>query len=90
MSSKLAFCRADTDFDDGVYTMEHAKRGVFLIINNRNFDALKERYGTDWDAANLYEVFTGLGFDVRMENNKKKREMREILCEGMDGLIVEM
>ena len=65
--------------------MNHAKRGVFVIINNKTFHpstTLNERSGTDVDAAHLYEVFMALGFDVRLESNKTTAEMLMILVKG--------
>lgn len=65
--------------------MNHAKRGICVIINNKTFHKstkLKDRKGTDLDAANLYEVFMGLGFDVRLESNKTIAEMMMILVKG--------
>ena len=66
--------------------MDHPKRGVFIIINNRRFlpsTRMNERAGTDVDAANLYQLFMGLDFDVRMEHNKTTTEMLKIFDNGM-------
>jgi len=65
--------------------MDHPKRGVFIIINNKKFHSSvdqSERSGTDVDADNLCQVFTGLGFDVRQENNNTTAEMLAILVKG--------
>ena len=53
-----------------------------IIINNVNFDeagqfadpevrSLKEREGSDQDAASLWDTFTGFGFLCMTERNKK-------------------
>ena len=81
----LLFAIYSKDTNEDVYRMNHAKRGVFVLINNKTFrqsTKLKERKGTDVDAANLYEVFMGLGFDVRLESNKTTVEMMMILRKG--------
>ena len=62
--------------------MDHPKRGVFIIINNRHFLHLRERVGTDVDASHLYQLFMELGFDVRLEQNKTAAEMLMILDKG--------
>ena len=54
--------------EDYVYNMCHARRGMALIINNKNFLPQTEmgpRKGTDVDAENLERTFEGLGFTVR-------------------------
>ena len=79
----------DTECDEEAYRMNRPKRGVFLIINNRDFDKKtlqKRRDGTDDDAANLYQLFMGRGFDVRLEHNKTCTEMLRILDGGKGSL----
>ena len=69
-----------------VYNMTYPKRGMAVIINNRVFDRrtqMGERTGTDVDAANLYQVFKKLGFEVHMFNNQKTTDMLKILSAGM-------
>ena len=66
--------------------MTHPKRGMAVIINNRVFDRrtqMGERTGTDVDAANLYQVFKKLGFEVHMFNNQKTTDMLKIMSEGI-------
>ena len=68
-----------------VYNMTNPKRGMAVIINNRIFDRrtqMGERTGTDVDAANLYQVFKKLGFEVHMFNNQKTTEILKIMTEG--------
>ena len=79
----------DTECDEDVYRMDCSKRGVFVIINNRYFQkttGMGERNGTDVDAANLYQLFMGLGFDVRLEQNKTSMDMLRILDRGKGSL----
>ncbi|XP_014678986.1 PREDICTED: caspase-2-like isoform X2 [Priapulus caudatus] len=62
------------------YRMESAPSGLCLIVNNRAFERLSERRGTDLDALNVRLLFEGLGFAVLPE--KKDRtvtQMREEL-----------
>lgn len=72
-----------------VYKMSHPRRGQFIIINNRKFDArtqMGERTGTDADAANLYARFKELGFDVSIYSNLKAGEMLSVMTEGRSSL----
>ena len=52
-----------------VYTMTKKKRGFCLIINNEEFDENhihRTRTGSSVDAQNLHDLFSQLGFEVRM------------------------
>ena len=74
--------------DEDEYRMNHRKIGVCVIINNCYFDkttGMSDRTGTDVDAANLYQLFMGLGFDVRLEHNKSTTDMMRILSGGKAG-----
>ena len=75
-----------TSVDDTyVYPMNHKSRGLFIIINNKKFDPVTgvgDRSGTDEDAANLFQRFKELGFDVKSYNNLKKVQMLKVLVEG--------
>ena len=67
------------------YNMNHKKRGLFVIINNRDFHkktGMNGRNGTDVDAANLYQRFKELGFEVHIFHNKTIVEMSKIMLEG--------
>ena len=71
--------------DPYVYSMNHKKRGLFIIINNRRFNPktkMGERTGTDLDAANLLQVFTGLGFKCHMFHDQTCQQMLDIMLEG--------
>jgi len=67
------------------YKMDNPKRGNFIIINNKQFDAktqMNTRSGTDADAANLYTRFKELGFDVHLYNNLKTSQMMQLFIEA--------
>ena len=52
-----------------VYPMTKKRRGFCMIINNEKFDVEKmhTRLGSSVDAENLLNLFSQLGFDVRMK-----------------------
>ena len=51
-----------------------------IIINNRNFTCgMKDRVGTDIDAASLTRLFIHLGFHTNRYDNLKGREFRKRL-----------
>jgi len=63
---------------ENVYDMSHARRGHFLLINNRHFDKAtgkSERRGSDVDAANLFTTFKQLGFEVNLKFNQTRQDM---------------
>ena len=67
------------------YNMKHKKRGLFVLINNREFHkktGMGTRNGTDVDASNLYQRFKALGFEVHVFHNQTTMEMRKIMAEG--------
>ncbi|CAG5125257.1 unnamed protein product, partial [Candidula unifasciata] len=68
------------------YKMNHEKRGMAVIINNRNFHPstrMGERNGTDVDAEAMYRLLDVLGFEViDKHDNKTAAQMRDILCKA--------
>ena len=67
------------------YNMNYQQRGMALIINNRKFDSktgMNERSGTDVDAAQLYQKFKMLEFNVQMHNNQTCGNMLRLVTEG--------
>ena len=86
----IALCSTNAESDKDVYRMDHPKRGVFIIINNRHFLRLSERVGTDVDASHLYQLFMELGFDVRLEQNKTAAEMLMILDKGKGVFYIDV
>jgi len=73
------------DSERFVYDMNNAKRGKFIIINNRIFQqqtGMSERSGTDKDAASLYEIFSTYGFDVSLHQNRTKDQMMKIMIDA--------
>ncbi|XP_064601294.1 caspase-7-like [Liolophura sinensis] len=67
------------------YCMDHASRGLAVIINNRHFQHPDwgERRGTDVDAVKMRQVLTNLGFEVRLYQNETEEGFREILAEAV-------
>ncbi|KAM9380353.1 caspase-10 [Phaethornis superciliosus] len=62
------------------YKMDGPHRGFCLVINNVKFDrSLLERKGSCRDAEELERVFTWLGLDVRIYENKTSREIKELM-----------
>lgn len=70
---------ADTEIDtENYYKMNHPKRGHCMIINNTLFKKetrMDERKGSDVDAANVYQLFRKLGFEVDLQNNQTTVQM---------------
>ena len=52
-------------------------RGYCLIINNEEFDDMKDRKGSTVDANNLDMLFDQLGFKNVIRSNLKRKEMTE-------------
>ena len=67
------------------YNMTHKNRGLFYIINNKSFHpstGMNDRSGTDADAANLYQRFKELGFDIKIYKDIKTVDMLRLMTEG--------
>lgn len=65
------------------YKMETNNRGLFVIINNRDFlpgsgFENDPRNGTDVDCKQMKELFTELGFQVEVHTNVTTQEMRAV------------
>ena len=76
----------EASYNEQVYNMDHAKRGLAVIINNKDFEErtrLPTRRGTDEDSFNLLKVFSSLGFDVQVHQNRKCTDMLMILDKGL-------
>ena len=55
-----------------LYKMNHAKRGIAVIFNHKNYDPRleqKERKGTDIDRDSFKEALEILGFDVQSHDD---------------------
>ena len=78
---KLVNHQGDIDETDvGVYKMSSVPRGIAMIINNKDFDTLKTRCGTDKDADDLQQLFKNtLGFTVEAHKNLKRADMHKKL-----------
>ncbi|KAG8233290.1 hypothetical protein J437_LFUL012225, partial [Ladona fulva] len=61
--------------------MNHGRRGIAVIFNNEKFkdDKLKQRVGAAEDGRELYDTLKGIGFDVRLYNDKKLDDMWEVI-----------
>ncbi|OQR78671.1 caspase-like [Tropilaelaps mercedesae] len=71
-----------TKSEDEVYNMNHSRRGICVIVNQKNFSAhtgLNERRGTDVDADHLVQTFEGFSFEVHRFDNLKEKELVETL-----------
>lgn len=67
------------------YRMDNARRGRFIIINNKNFrpeTGMNERSGTDVDAANLYSDFKRLGFTCETHLNQTASQMLQLMIKA--------
>jgi len=67
------------------YDMNHKRRGLFIIINNKTFDPLTGmgvRTGTDVDAANLATTFKWLGFDVQLFHDQRAAQMLDVMIKA--------
>ena len=84
----------DTRANQGVnsehcYDMSHPQRGLFIIINNKTFQACTEmnkRTGTDIDKKNLEDCFKELGFDVEIHSDLKAEDMLKVMIEGRSSI----
>ncbi|XP_019639398.1 PREDICTED: caspase-3-like [Branchiostoma belcheri] len=68
-----------------MYNMNHNRRGLAVVINNRDFDKKtkqKVRKGTDIDADSLFKQLSGLGFEMQMNDNLTCKEMKKVLKEA--------
>lgn len=61
------------------YKMTSSPKGFVLIINNQYFQNGQHRRGAERDGAMLKELFTELGFEVDLKENKTAQEMLDIL-----------
>lgn len=67
------------------YNFNYHKRGLFIIINNKNFHpstGKESREGTDVDAERLEERFQDLGFDVRRYNDVSSSKLLQLMNEA--------
>uniref|UniRef100_H2ZXE9 Caspase-8 n=1 Tax=Latimeria chalumnae TaxID=7897 RepID=H2ZXE9_LATCH len=72
----------ENSMDFPTYRMNHKHRGYCLIISNYDFSSLlPARRGTDTDTTALENVFTWLGFEVKIHRDKSAAEIRDIMKE---------
>ncbi|XP_050396386.2 uncharacterized protein LOC126814955 isoform X2 [Patella vulgata] len=67
------------NFDTEEYDMNHVKRGMAIIINNRYFEHMVERTGTDKDVKSLTRIFQKLGFYVECFQDLPRARMKSVL-----------
>lgn len=60
------------------YEIKTNNRGLFVIINNRDFTNLKPRPGTDVDCSQMKKLFTELEFQVEVYTNATIQKMRAV------------
>lgn len=65
--------------DNDRYRMNHRTRGQMIIINNKEFDDLEDREGTDEDGKNLKAAFEKLGFTVKEFMDRTADEMLQLM-----------
>ncbi|XP_060067184.1 caspase-3-like [Ylistrum balloti] len=69
------------------YNFNYHKRGLFLIINNKNFHpstGQMTREGTNVDAERLEERFQDLGFEVRRYNDVASAKITQIMYDASE------
>jgi hypothetical protein len=64
-----------------IYNMDHAKRGIALVINIKTYDSnpfeLDERKWSEKDVENLKTTLEYLEFDLKFHENLKAKEIRD-------------
>ncbi|XP_064611160.1 caspase-3-like isoform X2 [Liolophura sinensis] len=76
--SDASTIRPGAPCDPNEYNFNYKRRGVFLVINNKVFDASTGqsfREGSDLDAERLEERFQALGFEVRRYDDLTANQM---------------
>lgn len=76
-----AFAEDEADIS---YSMQHKRRGIFVIINNKDFSMknTEERKGTDIDADKLELTFPRLGFDTWRYDNQSCAKMMNTMTQS--------
>lgn len=67
------------------YNFNYRRRGLFIIINNKNFNPSTgqvQREGTDVDAERLEETFQDTGFEVRRYDDVTGARMTKLMYEA--------
>uniref|UniRef100_A0A1L8DJA7 Putative caspase n=1 Tax=Nyssomyia neivai TaxID=330878 RepID=A0A1L8DJA7_9DIPT len=72
---QLTSVAADSEY----YDMTNKKRGIALIFNQREFKTMPIRLGTNKDRDRMDEVFKMLGFETRIFNDLRRKELRNML-----------
>jgi hypothetical protein len=72
--------KLDRFADEPEYRMNHPRRGYAVIINNRKFDSMPSREGTDVDAACLESTLRRLQFDIKTFRDCTAASIRNLLA----------
>ncbi len=65
---------------DGAYPMNTIPKGLCVIINNENFQNMKARAGSSWDADSLAKMFgKHLGFQVENFKDMSSKEIIQLM-----------
>ena len=59
--------------------MSTSPRGIAVIINNKKFEGMSERKGTNIDRDDLNKLFRNLKFDVKVYDDQTKDQIFEIV-----------
>ena len=76
--------KPEWDLSD-LYDFSHKKRGRAIIVNNEQFHSYSgfdSRPGSGVDAKALVKMFEHLGFDVKLRENLKAVEIKQLLERG--------
>ncbi|PAV80489.1 hypothetical protein WR25_14982 [Diploscapter pachys] len=76
VASELPYYECEEDWKN-IYKNFSTPKGLVLIINNKTFDYLQERCGTDKDEKNLKWLFTKLNYEIT--ETKKDRTAKEMM-----------
>uniref|UniRef100_A0A182WE27 Caspase n=1 Tax=Anopheles minimus TaxID=112268 RepID=A0A182WE27_9DIPT len=57
------------------YDTSHAKRGIALILNQAKFKSMCRRDGSDRDRDSMSAILNSIGFDVRVFDDLKRKEL---------------
>lgn len=68
------------------YPMTGERHGIALIVNNKKFDGLRERTGTDRDESNLVQAWLYLGYRVEVRRDCTGKEIEGIF-QDIDGFL---
>nr|QLI42792.1 caspase-3-like protein [Onchidium reevesii] len=81
-SSVPAATQSKSDFVSDRYKMDHPKRGIAVIINNKDFlpqTGMGSRTGTDVDAESMHDLLNEMSFEkIIPKKNVSVKDMKEL------------